>query len=90
NEERPMKINKIFWLNIFMTILFLGFNVIVTYYPKLDDYFWLVPGLVISGIAVILSLTIAIMYKNLINEIIFLVNVILLLYYVYPLIYTFF
>ncbi|RIL69625.1 hypothetical protein BUY43_11850, partial [Staphylococcus devriesei] len=62
-----MKINKIFWLNIFMTILFLGFNVIVTYYPKLDDYFWLVPGLVISGIAVILSLTIAIMYKNLIN-----------------------
>ncbi|WP_241957679.1 type II toxin-antitoxin system antitoxin TsaA, partial [Staphylococcus devriesei] len=89
-EERPMKINKIFWLNIFMTILFLGFNVIVTYYPKLDDYFWLVPGLVISGIAVILSLTIAIMYKNLINEIIFLVNVILLLYYVYPLIYTFF
>ncbi|WP_408642056.1 type II toxin-antitoxin system antitoxin TsaA [Staphylococcus caledonicus] len=85
-----MKINKIFWLNIFMTILFLGFNVIVTYYPELDDYFWLVPGLVISGIAIILSLTIAIMCKNLINEIIFLVNVILLLYYVYPLIYTFF
>ncbi|PTE69095.1 hypothetical protein BUY46_05110 [Staphylococcus devriesei] len=85
-----MKINKIFWLNIFMTILFLGFNVIVTYYPELDDYFWLVPGLVISGIAIILILTIAIMCKNLINEIIFLVNVILLLYYVYPLIYTFF
>ena len=45
-----MNNNKIFWINIFMTLLFLGFNIIVTYNADLDDFFWLIPGLTISGI----------------------------------------
>ncbi|UDI78803.1 hypothetical protein HYI43_09645 [Staphylococcus taiwanensis] len=85
-----MNINKIFWINIFMTLVFLGFNIIVTYYPNLDDFFWLVPGLIISGITIILSLVTAMICKSLISEVIFLVNIVLLLYYIYPLIYTFF
>lgn len=85
-----MNINKIFWINIFMTLVFLGFNILVTYYPNLDDFFWLVPGLMISGVTIILSLVTAMICKSLISEVIFLVNIVLLLYYIYPLIYTFF
>ena len=35
----PMNINKLFWINIMITLLFLGFNITVTYFPKLDDFF---------------------------------------------------
>ncbi|WP_154836546.1 type II toxin-antitoxin system antitoxin TsaA [Staphylococcus sp. Marseille-Q1834] len=85
-----MNSNKLFWLNIVMTIVFLGFNIIVTYYPKLDDFFWLIPGLIVSSIIIIISLSTATIYKNLVSEIIFLINIVLLLYYLYPLIYNFF
>lgn len=85
-----MNSSKLFWLNIVMTIAFLGFNIIVTYYPKLDDFFWLIPGLIVSGIIIIISLSTAAVYKNLVSEIIFLINIVLLLYYLYPLIYNFF
>ncbi|GGG88876.1 hypothetical protein E2558_01135 [Staphylococcus pragensis] len=85
-----MNSNKLFWLNIVMTIVFLGFNIIVTYYPKLDDFFWLIPGLIVSSIIIIISLSSATIYKNLVSEIIFLINIVLLLYYLYPLIYNFF
>ena len=50
-----MNNNKIFWINIFMTLLFLGFNIIVTYNADLDDFFWLIPGLTISGITIVLA-----------------------------------
>ncbi|PNZ24530.1 membrane protein [Staphylococcus petrasii] len=85
-----MNSSKLFWLNIVMTIAFLGFNIIVTYYPKLDDFFWLIPGLIVSSIIIIVSLSTAAVYKNLVSEIIFLINIVLLLYYLYPLIYNFF
>ncbi|OFN39244.1 type II toxin-antitoxin system antitoxin TsaA [Staphylococcus sp. HMSC069E10] len=78
-----MNINKLFWINIMITLLFLGFNITVTYFPKLDDYFWLIPGLIICGLTISFSLIAAILDKNLISEIIF-------LYYIYPLIYNFF
>ena len=42
-----MNNNKIFWINIFMTLLFLGFNIIVTYNADLDDFFLLITGLTI-------------------------------------------
>ena len=51
-----MNINKLFWINIMITLLFLGFNIIVTYFPKLDDYFWLIPGLIICGLTISFSL----------------------------------
>ncbi|PNZ67888.1 hypothetical protein E2556_07815 [Staphylococcus croceilyticus] len=85
-----MNSSKLFWLNIVMTIAFLGFNIIVTYYPKLDDFFWLIPGLIVSGIIIIVSLSTVAISKNLVSEIIFLINIVLLLYYLYPLIYNFF
>lgn len=85
-----MTINKLFWINIIITLLFLGFNITVTYFPKLDDYFWLIPGLIICGLTISFSLIAAILDKNLISEIIFLTNLIIFLYYIYPLIYNFF
>ena len=54
-----------------ITLLFLGFNITVTYFPKLDDYFWLIPGLIICGLTISFSLIAAILDKNLISEIIF-------------------
>ncbi|WP_416346226.1 type II toxin-antitoxin system antitoxin TsaA [Staphylococcus sp. SUC_1.2] len=85
-----MNINKLFWINIMITLLFLGFNITVTYFPKLDDYFWLIPGLIICDLTISFSLIAAILDKNLISEIIFLTNLIIFLYYIYPLIYNFF
>ncbi|MCJ1656856.1 hypothetical protein MT340_009955 [Staphylococcus sp. NRL 16/872] len=85
-----MNSSKLFWFNIVMTIAFLGFNIIVTYYPKLDDFFWLIPGLIVSSVTIIISLSTATICKNLISEVIFLINIVLLLYYVYPIIYNFF
>ena len=68
-----MNINKLFWINIMITLLFLGFNITVTY-----------------GLTISFSLIAAILDKNLISEIIFLTNLIIFLYYIYPLIYNFF
>ncbi|OHP61764.1 hypothetical protein HMPREF2627_04150 [Staphylococcus sp. HMSC061F10] len=85
-----MNNNKFFWINIFMTLLFLGFNIIVTYNADLDDFFWLIPGLTISGITIVLSLSTALICKNLVSEVIFLINIVMLLYYIYPMVYTFF
>ncbi|WP_317952673.1 type II toxin-antitoxin system antitoxin TsaA [Staphylococcus sp. NWU MK-U1] len=77
-------------MNIFITLLFLGFNIIVTYNAGLDDFFWLIPGLTISGITIVLSLSTALICKNLVSEVIFLINIVMLLYYIYPMVYTFF
>lgn len=85
-----MNNNKIFWINIFITLLFLGFNIIVTYNAGLDDFFWLIPGLTISGITIVLSLSTALICKNLVSEVVFLINIVMLLYYIYPMVYTFF
>ncbi|WP_180531670.1 type II toxin-antitoxin system antitoxin TsaA [Staphylococcus haemolyticus] len=85
-----MNNNKIFWINIFITLLFLCFNIIVTYNAELDDFFWLIPGLTISGITIVLSLSTALICKNLVSEVIFLINIAMLLYYIYPIVYTFF
>ena len=85
-----MNNNKNFWINIFITLLFLGFNIIVTYNAGLDDFFWLIPGLTISGITIVLSLSTALICKNLVSEVIFLINIAMLLYYIYPIVYTFF
>ena len=60
-----MNINKLFWINIMITLLFLGFNITVTYFPKLDDYFWLIPGLIICGLTISFSLIAVILDKTL-------------------------
>ncbi|WP_234449245.1 hypothetical protein, partial [Staphylococcus haemolyticus] len=62
----------------------------VTYNAELDDFFWLIPGLTISGITNVLSLSTALICKNLVSEVIFLINIAMLLYYIYPIVYTFF
>lgn len=84
-----MKIISINVINIILTILFIAFNVLITYNVNVDNHLWLIPGLCICGITLFTSLTIAIVYTDLLSEILFFINIVLTLYYIYPIFYDF-
>lgn len=84
-----MKLYIIHAINIILTILFIIFNVIITYNANLDDTLWLVPGLIVCGLIMMISFTIAITIKDLLSEVLFFINIILTLYYIYPIFYDF-
>ena len=65
-----MKIFSINVINILLTILFIAFNVLITYNANVDNQLWLIPGLCIC-VALFTSLIIAIIYTDLLSEIIF-------------------
>lgn len=76
-------------INIILTILLIIFNVIITYDINLEETLWLVPGLIVCGLIMIISFTIAITIKDLLSEVLFFINIILTLYYIYPIFYAF-
>jgi len=84
-----MKLYIIHAINIIITILFIIFNVIITYNTNLDDTLWLVPGLIVCGLIMMISFGIAISNKDLLREVLFFINIILTLYYIYPIFYDF-
>lgn len=84
-----MKLYIIHAINIILTILFINFNVIITYNANLDDTLWLVPGLIVCGLIMMISFAIAITKKDLLSEVLFFINIILTLYYIYPIFYDF-
>lgn len=84
-----MKLYIIHAINIILTILFIIFNVIITYSANLDDTLWLVPGLIVCGLIMMISFAIAITKKDLLSEVLFFINIILTLYYIYPIFYDF-
>lgn len=83
-----MKIISVNVINIILTVLFIAFNVLITYNANVDNHLWLIPGLCICGIALFTSLTIAIIYTDLLSEILFFINIVLALYYIYPIFMT--
>lgn len=84
-----MKLYIIHAINIIITILFIIFNVIITYNTNLDDTLWLVPGLIVCGLIMMINFGIAISNKDLLSEVLFFINIILTLYYIYPIFYDF-
>ncbi|WP_277960406.1 type II toxin-antitoxin system antitoxin TsaA, partial [Staphylococcus warneri] len=60
-----------------------------TYNANLDDTLWLVPGLIVCGLIMMISFAIAITKKDLLSEVLFFINIILTLYYIYPIFYDF-
>ncbi|MCI2766509.1 type II toxin-antitoxin system antitoxin TsaA [Staphylococcus warneri] len=84
-----MKLYIIHAINIILTILFIIFNVIITYNANLDDTLWLVPGFIVCGLIMMISFAIAITKKDLLSEVLFFINIILTLYYIYPIFYDF-
>ncbi|SKR87454.1 Uncharacterised protein [Mycobacteroides abscessus subsp. abscessus] len=84
-----MKLYIIHAINIILKILFIIFNVIITYNANLDDTLWLVPGLIVCGLIMMISFAIAITKKDLLSEVLFFINIILTLYYIYPIFYDF-
>ena len=84
-----MKLYIIHAINIIITILFIIFNVIITYNTNLDYTLWLVPGLIVCGLIMMISFAIAITKKDLLSEVLFFINIILTLYYIYPIFYDF-
>ena len=78
-----MKLNKANIFNLIFTILFFSFNILITYNANIDYKLWLIPGLAICG------LTLVIIYSDLFSEILFFINIILALYYIYPIFYEF-
>lgn len=84
-----MKLNKANIFNLIFTILFFSFNILITYNANIDYKFWLIPGLAICGFALFSSLTLVIIYSDLFSEILFFINIILALYYIYPIFYEF-
>lgn len=84
-----MKLNKANIFNLIFTILFFSFNILITYNANIDYKLWLIPGLVICGFALFSSLTLVIIYSDLFSEILFFINIILALYYIYPIFYEF-
>ncbi|MCD9065935.1 hypothetical protein WL766_06685 [Staphylococcus pasteuri] len=84
-----MKLYFLHVINILLTILFVIFNIVITNNTNLDDTLWLVPGLIVCGLIIIISLFIAISNKDLLSEILFFINIILTLYYIYPIFYDF-
>ncbi|HDJ2133910.1 TPA: hypothetical protein PPW39_001103 [Staphylococcus aureus] len=69
-------------INIVITTTFVIFNILITYNKDLDDLCWLLPGIIIS-------FTIAMITKNWLSEILFFINIVLVLYYIYPIFYSF-
>ncbi|HGT0932379.1 TPA: type II toxin-antitoxin system antitoxin TsaA, partial [Staphylococcus aureus] len=49
----------------------------------------LLPGIIICGVILIVSFTIAMITKNWLSEILFFINIVLVLYYIYPIFYSF-
>ena len=84
-----MKLNKANVFNSIFTILFFTFNILITYNANIDYKLWLIPGLAICGFALFSSLTLVIIYSDLFSEILFFINIILALYYIYPIFYEF-
>ena len=84
-----MKLNKANIFNVIFTILFFSFNILITYNANIDYKLWLIPGLPICGFALFSSLTLVIIYSDLFSEILFFINIILALYYIYPIFYEF-
>lgn len=84
-----MKLNKANIFNLIFTILFFSFNILITYNANIDYKLWLIPGLSICGFALFSSLTLVIIYSDLFSEILFFINIILALYYIYPIFYEF-
>ena len=82
-----MKLNKANVFNLIFTILFFTFNILITYNANID--YKLIPGLAICGFALFSSLTLVIIYSDLFSEILFFINIILALYYIYPIFYEF-
>lgn len=76
-------------INIILTILLIIFNVIITYNTNLDETLWLEPGLIVCGLIMMISFTITITIKDLLSEVLFFINIILTLYYIYPIFYDF-
>ena len=76
-----MKLNKANIFNLIFTILFFSFNILITYNANID--------LAICGFALFSSLTLVIIYSDLFSEILFFINIILALYYIYPIFYEF-
>ena len=71
-------------INIVITTTFVIFNILITYNKDLDDLCWLLPGVIL-----IVSFTIAMITKNWLSEILFFINIALVLYYIYPIFYSF-
>ncbi|MCC3698476.1 hypothetical protein LLE82_10360 [Staphylococcus epidermidis] len=65
------------------------FNILIHYNANIDYKLWLIPGLAICGFALFSSLTLVIIYSDLFSEILFFINIILALYYIYPIFYEF-
>ncbi|RLY63733.1 type II toxin-antitoxin system antitoxin TsaA [Staphylococcus epidermidis] len=84
-----MKLNKANIFNLIFTILFFSFNILITYNANIDYKLWLISGLAICGFALFSSLTLVIIYSDLFSEILFFINIILALYYIYPIFYEF-
>lgn len=84
-----MKLNKANIFNLIFTILFFSFNILITYNANIDYKLWLIPGLAICDFALFSSLTLVIIYSDLFSEILFFINIILALYYIYPIFYEF-
>ncbi|HDC9935539.1 TPA: hypothetical protein O9S83_001088 [Staphylococcus aureus] len=76
-------------INIVITTTFVIFNILITYNKVLDDLCWLLPGIIICGVILIVSFTIAMITKNWLSEILFFINIVLVLYYIYPIFYSF-
>ncbi|MBU7128619.1 hypothetical protein KR824_13430, partial [Staphylococcus aureus] len=51
------------------TTTFVIFNILITYNKDLDDLCWLLPGIIICGVILIVSFTIAMITKNWLSEI---------------------
>ncbi|HEA2718227.1 TPA: hypothetical protein SK677_001323 [Staphylococcus aureus] len=76
-------------INIVITTTFVIFNILITYNKDLDDLCWLLPGIIICGVILIVSFTIAMITKNWLSEILFFINIVLVLYYIYPIFYKY-
>ncbi|CAM4185643.1 hypothetical protein CD116_05940 [Staphylococcus schweitzeri] len=76
-------------INLVITIIFIIFNIMITYNKGLDDLCWLLPGIIICGSILIISFTIAMITKFWLSEILFFINIVLVLYYIYPIFYDF-
>ncbi|EHJ07919.1 type II toxin-antitoxin system antitoxin TsaA [Staphylococcus simiae] len=82
-----MKISKLSSINLILTIIFALFNVVITYNQHWDNNLWLLPGIIICSIVLITTFIVAMIAKDLLSELLFLINIVLTLYYIYPIFY---
>lgn len=82
-----MKISKLSIINIIFTIIFAIFNIAITYNQHWDNVFWLLPGIIICSFILIATFFVAMIAKDLLSELLFLINIVLTLYYIYPIFY---